>query len=410
MGLLKKTDYYLHERGLLPTLKLIAVYGWDALRQLFFRAAARLCVRLRRSELERRLGGRRVFVFTPSVEWHYLYQRAQQMACRYAQLDNAAAVFLTTQRHYDNVLGFCEIRPNVFLLNVHECGILRRLNPPVAELIACVYNVTTGTECLPALSPDRLVYEYVDDLRFIVSKADDFEHYAQEHRRLLQTADVAIATASALYEEILPVAKHPLLLPNAGDYAHFSKQGTQRSEIAEKCRGSRCVLGYYGALASWFDYAAVKQSALHHPDWTWLLVGRVIGDDLERSGIAELPNVLLVPAVPYESLPDYIASCDLLTIPFLLNDTTRSTSPVKLFEYMAAGKGILTSDMPECRKYASVAIYHDPPELERQVEELLWKRNDPAFRALLEKEARENTWESRVQTVLQELDRLAEEK
>ena len=405
MKLIKKTIYYLKKQGIGTTAKLILIYLWDIIRMVFFRAVASIVVPCRQGELNKLLGGKRVFVFTPSVEWNYLYQRAQQMSCQYAQKPNTAVVFLTTQRHYDNVLGFSQIKPNVILMNVNQAKILNKLSPKVTQKVACIYNITSGVDCLSSFEPDKIVYEYVDDLHFIVSKADNFEFYEKLHKDFLVRADIAIATATALYNEIEPIATNPLLLPNAGDYEHFAKVVEPNANLAKMLQDSKCVLGYYGALASWFDYQVVKQSAVNHPEWTWLLIGKVIGDDLNNSGIKDIPNIICVPSVPYKSLPDYIALCDILTIPFVINETTLATSPVKLFEYMAAGKGIITSDIPECRKYKSVAIYRNLQEFESLVPEILGKSNDGQFLSLLKKEALENTWSSRTDTVIQMLDK-----
>ena len=70
---------------------------------------------------------------------------------------------------------------------------------------------------------------------------------------------------------------------------------------------------------------------------------------------------------------------------------------------MASKKPILTSDMPECKKYKSVVCYTDSNDFERKVIELLDKRGSPEYLAFLEKEASENTWQVRVEQMLEGL-------
>ncbi len=398
----KKGCYYLKERGLWKTAGLVFRFLLDGIHVLFFAAVFALLMPFRQKKLRAELAGRRVVVFTPTVEWNYLYQRAHQMAACYGAREDTRVLFLSPQRRYDHFFCCKQVGKGIYAINARAAKRLDSLTGDAAQVISCVYNITSA-ECLSLYRSDRIIYEYVDDLRFIVSKADNFEYYEKKHRELLARADLSVATANALYEEIRPLAKQAVLLPNAVDYDYFSAPAEELPELREKRAGYRCVLAYYGALASWFDYEAVRRSAEDHPDWMWLLIGAVIGDDLERSGVAALPNVTLVPAVPYRKLTAYIASADILTIPFVINDTTRATSPIKLFEYMAAQRPIITSDMPECRKYRSVLRYRSPEELEELVQKALELRGDAEYLETERREALENTWEARCRDELRAL-------
>ena len=400
--MIKKTLYYLKTQGLLPTLKLVLTSVWDGLRMAFFALACYLRLPFGRSALRRRFAGKLLVVYTPTVEWNFLFARAQQLAVSFGTRGDCVAVYLSTQRHYDNVLGWKELQPNVFLANVRLSKQLDALASEVKAVVTSVYNITNAG-VMERYHSDRVIYEYVDDLHLMVSDAVDFAPWEQRHRRLLAEADLSVATATVLYDEILPYAKNPVLLPNAVDYDFFAAPAEERPELAALRKRYRCVLGYYGALASWFDYEAVRLTAERHPDWLWLLIGKDLGTDLRDSGVLMLPNVKWIPPVRYRELPSYIASTDVLTIPFVLNETTKATSPVKLFEYMAAGRPVITSDLPECRKYASVHRYHSPEELEALVPVALEKRGDADYQALLRKEALENTWTARREAELSAL-------
>jgi hypothetical protein len=87
-------------------------------------------------------------------------------------------------------------------------------------------------------------------------------------------------------------------------------------------------------------------------------------------------------------------------IPFKVNDITHSTSPLKLFEYMAGHKPVVATAMHEVQRYNDVLIAHDSWEFIEKIEEALVLRNDLEFIARLDKMARENTWDSRVEQIL----------
>lgn len=119
----------------------------------------------------------------------------------------------------------------------------------------------------------------------------------------------------------------------------------------------------------------------------------------------EYSNIYVLGAKPYKELPSYIKDIDILTIPFVLNDITASTSPVKLFEYMAAAKPIITSDMIECRRYDSVKIYHDKDELVKLIDEIINLEGDERekYFKMLSVDAQNNTWKQRTEQIMNAL-------
>ncbi|MEA4947295.1 MAG: O-antigen ligase family protein [Oscillospiraceae bacterium] len=402
-GKLAKGFYYFNTLGAKKTAALVKENRADGRHARSRREEALRLYDGQKAAVKASLDGKTVFVYTPTVEWHYLYQRCQQMASCAAAREGCAVLFLSTQRHYDDEAGMTELKPGVWLVNAALADRLDELCAGAKTVVSCVYNITSGLDCLSAYHSDKLVYEYVDDLRFIVSDASDFTAYRKLHAELTARADLTVATAEKLYDEIAPTAKQAVLLPNAGDYDFFAAPAAPVPELAGKLKGYACVLEYYGALASWFDYETVRVSAKKHPDWCWLLVGREIGGDLKKSGVGGCKNVVHVPAVPYAELPRYVALADILTIPFVINQTTMATSPVKLFEYMAAGKPILTSDLPECRGYESVRRYETAEDLDTLVPRLMKLRRDPEYLELCDREARENTWNARMDEVFRRL-------
>lgn len=91
-------------------------------------------------------------------------------------------------------------------------------------------------------------------------------------------------------------------------------------------------------------------------------------------------------------------------IPFIINDITESTSPVKLFEYMATNVPILTTDMPECRKYKSVIIGKNHEDFLNKIDSTIELINDKNYLDLEMKEARDNTWMQKAEIIVDLLD------
>ena len=389
------------------------------LLHLRFSAALReLCVPLRRAalvfrslagarrlraELSARIEGKRVIVFPPTLDWHLpLYQRPQQLARAYSERPDTLVLYLTANTAHDRVAVAEKLGEALYLVNAALAPALRRLLSGAEETILSL-SWTANRRYADLLRPDALIYEYIDELEIF----DGYdETMRREHLALLRRADLTVCTARALYEKALPFARRAICSPNACDYAHFHRSALAppAPEAAADAARFRFTLGYYGALASWFDYALIASAADARPEWLFLLVGMDYDGTLPKSGLLRRPNVRWIPPQPYERLPSFLRLFDLSLIPFVLNDITRSTSPVKLFEYMAAEKPILCSRMPECLRYGSVETYSSLPDFLHKAEALLSRRGDPALCAALRGDALANTWEARADEILSALD------
>ncbi len=209
---------------------------------------------------------------------------------------------------------------------------------------------------------------------------------------LFKRAAVSLASARELYRNKKDLAPRLAVIPNGADVEHFSqarRTGLAPREIREL---PRPVIGYIGAVSSWFDQDMMRAAALAHPDWSLVLIGPV---DTDTAGLKELPNVRLLGHRSYSDLPAYLSSFDAAVIPFKINELTLGVNPVKLYEYLAAGKPVVSSDLPEVRPFRPLAaIAGDPGEFVRKIEEEL--SADSAEKAVARARAAAlNSWEAR---------------
>lgn len=201
---------------------------------------------------------------------------------------------------------------------------------------------------------------------------------------LLENADLVVASSSFLEQHALRKRADVVVVRNGCDFEHFAS--TPRSNNA------RPVIGYYGAIADWFDSALVAELATRRPDWDFILVGSTYGADLGR--LASQPNVSLPGEEPYESLPDWLGRFDVAIIPFKRTPLTEATSPVKMYEMLAAGKPIVSVPIPEVAALAPlVRVAASAEDFEREIESALVP--DDAAADARRAFAREHTWERR---------------
>jgi len=164
-------------------------------------------------------------------------------------------------------------------------------------------------------------------------------------REMLGGADLVTVTSSWLDDFARGYNPNVALVRNAAEFPHFV---TRPEQVYADAQGRR-IIGYYGAIAEWFDLDLVRAVARAYPDCLVLLVG----DDTVGAGkaLADLPNVTFTGEVPYATLPFYLHAFDVCLLPFKVIPLTLATNPVKVYEYLAAGKPVVCVDLPEVGQF-----------------------------------------------------------
>ena len=174
------------------------------------------------------------------------------------------------------------------------------------------------------------------------------------------------------------------------EYDHFAAPQQQQPPPFAKKAG-RPVVGYYGAIADWFDADLVADLAARRPDWDFVLVGSTFTADTAR--LSGLANVSMPGEKPYAEIPRWLGGFDVALLPFKRVPLTESTNPVKAYEILAAGKPLVSVPLPEVAALGDlVRLASDAAEFERQVSAALAER-DPRVVEKRKAFARDNTWE-----------------
>jgi GT2 family glycosyltransferase/glycosyltransferase involved in cell wall biosynthesis len=220
--------------------------------------------------------------------------------------------------------------------------------------------------------------------------------------RLVACSDLVVTSSVVLQERLLPVKS--VLLQNAVDYELFS---TAMSS-GQMDGLPRPIVGFFGALANWLDVELIRAAALRYPGWSFVFIGPQTFShssvEVEWLRSTHLPNITVLPQMDQRTLAGYLADFDVCTMPFLDVPVTRSMNPVKLYEYLAAGKPAVCRDLPEVRHLAEgeaaglVALYRTPEEFFAALEAALAEDSE-ALRERRRAFARVNDWEQRVEVL-----------
>ncbi len=328
------------------------------------------------------------------VEWNiHLFQRPQQLALALAR--RGALVFYLEPEHAHTSVGVSRIADGLY-----RCRLPARLLQVSAPVpIAQAWSL----QQLRRWPREEIVYDWIDELGVFPG---DARRLRNDHSRLLNESRLVLTSAQRLAEQAAALRPDRLLCPNGVDYAHFAAAdvpGPLPPDLEAIVARRRPVVGYYGALARWFDYDLLGTVARARPDLSFVLIGPDYDGTLPASGVARLGNVSWLGPRSYATLPRYLSHFDVTMIPFIVNDVTRSTSPLKLFEYMAAQKPVVTTELDECRRYEPVLIARGAAEFAAQLEVALGLRRDADHRRLLARTAAANSWDFRAEMILNAL-------
>ena len=249
----------------------------------------------------------------------------------------------------------------------------------------------------------KIVYEYIDEITPQIT-GEIPEFVFKRHEYLLRNeAITVVATSDKLFEQIKPYRENNMIMLNNGvDYEHWD---VSPDDIAcpidmEKIVGlGKVIVGYHGALAQWIDYELLGRIAKDQR-FVLVLIGFEHDGNLKKSGLLNFENVYYLGAKNYQELNAYCAYYDIAILPFVINNITLSVSPVKIFEYMAAGKPVVTYALPECKKYNSCLCANTQEEFLEKLDMAISLRKDEKYLNTLKQDALNNTWTAIMQKMI----------
>lgn len=256
-------------------------------------------------------------------------------------------------------------------------------------------SLPSAVHALGALEEDAVVYYCGDD--FSALAGVDHESAERMERELVDRADLVLAASPALAARF--PAHKTRLLPHGVDPGLFAEPAPRAPDLPADAP----VAGFYGALAAWIDLDLVAATARLLPQWRFLMIGPVQADVAPLRG---LPNVVLAGPRPHAALPGYAQHWTAGIIPFRDTAQIRACNPLKLREYLAAGRPVVATPFPALAPYAAeVAAARDAAGFAAALEAARAEQpgRAAARRALVEGES----WAARASAARAWIDRLA---
>ncbi len=209
-------------------------------------------------------------------------------------------------------------------------------------------------------------------------------------RDLLQLADISIFSASKLLENKGKYVKRSFLILNGADYDYFYIPPVRSINL------NKIVL-YSGVISHWFDIELIEYSIVNLKNFTFWFVGPDRGNYLRY--LCKFKNVKYFGLVQYDNLSKYYHESSVCIIPFKVDKLIESTNPIKLYEYLSAGKPVVTTKFPEAEKYKSVIYIADDKISFSNLIIKAHQENEFGKIAKRQKIASINSWDHRVHDI-----------
>jgi glycosyltransferase involved in cell wall biosynthesis len=268
--------------------------------------------------------------------------------------------------------------------------------------------IPTAADMIGALDESVVVYQVSDKYDAnTMDHATDPAFIRRLHEKAIDAADLIFYSGRKLFSEAQRGSERSHLLEQGVDYDHWSDTG-QMSIAEEVSEIPRPRLGYFGAIEPWLvDQELIKRASHERPEWQWVFIGnRSRGLEIEA-----LPNVHFLPPVPYADLPAYAAGFDVCVLPWETEQSfTSYGSAIKVREYLATGKPVVISPLPEYEPMRDVLrIARTRDDFIRLVEEAL-QENDAALEARRQASVASGTWDARAEWVSELIETVLVEK
>jgi len=226
----------------------------------------------------------------------------------------------------------------------------------------------------------------------------------KHERRLFKKVDLSFVVSDALYKTKNLYANKMVILPNAVDTEHFfSLDNNKIADLTEISEISKPIIGYLGGLSDKVDIPMLCILSEKHPEWSFVLIGPTLQRGKKSQAFSRFiqkPNIHVIGSRSYEELPHYLNTFDVCFLPLVIDHPFNiNCSPLKLYEYLATGKPIVSTDIPYVGSFRDlVRIGKSTEEIEDHINDCINERG-----GLKEKRiamAKENKWEKRVTDML----------
>ena len=201
-------------------------------------------------------------------------------------------------------------------------------------------------EVIARIDPVVTIYHCVDEF---ASSSADARRIVTSEEQLFRDAELVFVTSEKLRERAAKFSEQVHLFPSGVSLEAFGAARDSGVAVPDDlARLPRPVAGYVGGIHQWVDQDLIVAAATRLPDTSFALIGPA---QVDVSRLQACPNVHLLGQRPHAEVPAYIQGFDVGLVPYRIADYTANVYPAKMNEYLAMGKPVVATDLPEVHRF-----------------------------------------------------------
>jgi len=287
---------------------------------------------------------------------------------------------------------------NKILFKIFVKNLIRKLDQrPI------IWNFYSGNYDVISSIPNKIcILEICDDTpEFFAHDIKSYKRIKNCEEKMIKNADIVFTVSENLKRKRSSIRSDIKVVRNGAVYEDFKiipKLHPNPSD--ELYEFNHPIVGYFGAISRWLDYNLIEELADKLKSVHFIYIGR-ISKEL-KSKVEKLNNknnIHFLGEKSYEEIPSYMKYFSLCHIPFKINELTASVNPIKLYEYLAAGKRVVSTPIPEVilfQKSGIVEVASGVKNYVFKIQGMLTKKSSDYMKSC-QNIAILNTWESRVE-------------
>lgn len=308
------------------------------------------------------------------------------------------------------LLPFSNEIPPIKYINCRILGsfLMRALHKLHFDSIICWIYHPFAVNFTSLVEPKIICYDCVDDYaRWPGTGKLTARAVRKDENKLLRQADVIFTVSKTLYEPRKLVNPNTFLIPNGVEVEHFLKSRSLNLPLPDDIKHiTKPIIGFAGVIHSFLDLDLIEYIAKARREWSVVMVGPV---EQNISRFNNLTNVYFLGLKPYSLLPNYLKGMDVCIVPWTTAEVAVAANPAKIFQYLACGKPIVASPSPELDGLSDIVkVAKNGEEFIKCISEALSEDNQELVSTRI-KIAKENTWDQRVERMLEIIYQLLNE-
>lgn len=257
-------------------------------------------------------------------------------------------------------------------------------------------SLPTAVDLAGSFDEHALVYYCGDDFSGLAGV--DHHTVTAREKELVDKADLIIASSQSLVDGF---NKHSAqLLTHGVDQTLFTTPCQRALDLPD----AKHIAGFYGSISNWLDMRLLSETIQQLPEWQFVFIGKI---ETDISEINHFKNVTFLGPRPHHLLPSYSQHWTASLLPFVDNKQIQACNPLKLKEYLAAGRPVISTSFNAITPYRALIQVADNSAAMVEALRLSTQLTDLAeFTPALRQQTTNKSWQARAQQVEQWLGKL----